>query len=90
MARNFPLKELKEPNIIVMNNAAFHKKSDIKSIVEKAGHVLLPLSPYSPDSNPIEQSFAAKARARNDKGAKLSVQRRPSHVKKTYDLVSKI
>jgi len=56
--KNFLLKELYRPSIIIMDNAAFHKKSEIKAIVEKAGHVLLPLPPYSPDFNPIEQSFA--------------------------------
>ena len=52
------LKELSQPSLIVMDNAAFHKKSEIKAILEKAGHALLPLPPYSPDLNPIEQSFA--------------------------------
>lgn len=55
---NFLLKELKKPSVIVMDNAAFHKKSEIEAILEKAGHTLLPLPPYSPDFNPIEQSFA--------------------------------
>ena len=45
--KDFLLKELKQPSIIVMDNAAFHKKDEIKSILEKAGHVLLPLPPYS-------------------------------------------
>lgn len=54
----FLLKELKKPSVIVMDNARFHKKTDIKNILEKAGHVLLTLPPYSPDLNPIEQSFA--------------------------------
>jgi hypothetical protein len=54
----FLLKELKKPSVIVMDNAAFHKKSEIKTILEKVGHTLLPLPPYSPDLNPIEQSFA--------------------------------
>jgi len=54
----FLLKELIEPSLIVMDNAAFHKKSEIRAILEKAGHMVLPLPPYSPDFNPIEQSFA--------------------------------
>jgi transposase len=56
--KDFLLKELKKPSVIVMDNAAFHKKSEIKMILQKAGHTLLPLPPYSPDLNPIEQSFA--------------------------------
>lgn len=56
--KDFLLKELHQPSVIVMDNARFHKKSDIRAILEKAGHVLLPLPTYSPDFNPIEQSFA--------------------------------
>ncbi len=52
------LPELKVPSVIVMDNARFHNKEQIQAIIEKAGHVLLPLPRYSPDLNPIEQSFA--------------------------------
>lgn len=52
------LKELKEPSLIIMDNAPFHNKTKIRQILEAHGHTLLPLPPYSPDLNPIEQSFA--------------------------------
>ena len=52
------LAELKTPSVLIMDNARFHKKDDVKSIVEKAGHTVLFLLPYSPDFNPIEQDFA--------------------------------
>ena len=55
---------LQKPSIIVMDNAAFHKKVEIKNILEKHGHVLLPLPPYSPDFNPIEKSFGVLKRKR--------------------------
>ena len=55
---------LKEPSIVVMDNAPFHKKKEIAAILEKGGHVLLPLPPYSPDFNPIENSFGAIKRKR--------------------------
>jgi len=55
---------LKKPSIIVMDNAAFHKKKEIKAMLKKYGHVLLPLPPYSPDFNPIEKSFAVLKRKR--------------------------
>jgi putative transposase len=48
----------------VIDNARFHKKSDIKTILEKAGHVMLPLPTYSPDFNPIEKSFAVLKKRR--------------------------
>lgn len=52
------LPELKAPSVIIMDNARFHNKEQIGTIIEKVGHVLLPLPRYSPDFNPIEQSFA--------------------------------
>lgn len=52
------LPELDAPSVIVMDNARFHNKEQMKEILEKAGHTLLPLPRYSPDFNPIEQSFA--------------------------------
>ena len=41
-----------------MDNAAFHKKTEINQIAREAGHYSLFLLPYSPDFNPIEQDFA--------------------------------
>lgn len=56
------LPKLTTPSIIVMDNAAFHKTREIKSIIEDAGHTLEYLPPYSPDLNPIEKKWAhAKA-----------------------------
>lgn len=48
--------------VIVMDNAAFHKRADIKNIIVQAEHILEFLPPYSPDLNPIEHKWAqAKA-----------------------------
>ena len=52
------LPKLTQPSVIVMDNASFHKKGDISELLEQHGHILLPLPPYSPDFNPIEESFA--------------------------------
>lgn len=52
------LPELKAPSVIVMDNARFHNKQQMQEILEKAGHIMLPLPRYSPDFNPIEQTFA--------------------------------
>jgi len=52
------LKELCPNSLIVMDNAPFHNKTQIKQILEEHGHSLLPLTTYSPDLNPIEQAFA--------------------------------
>lgn len=48
---------LSNKSVIVIDNAAFHKKKQIATILKKRGHLLLPLPPYSPDFNPIENSF---------------------------------
>jgi transposase len=49
-------------SVIVMDNATFHKRQDIKNAILKAGHSLEYLPAYSPDLNPIEQKWAhAKA-----------------------------
>jgi transposase len=48
--------------VIVMDNAAFHKRQDTQQALLQAGHTLEYLPPYSPDLNPIEHKWAqAKA-----------------------------
>jgi len=49
---------LPKRSIIILDNAAFHKGSRLQEIVEKAGHSLFFLPPYSPDYNPIEKKWA--------------------------------
>ncbi len=58
------LPELTRPSVIVMDNARFHNKEQIRGLLEKAGHAMLPLPRYSPDFNPIEQSFATLKKRR--------------------------
>lgn len=41
-------------SLIVMDNASFHKRDDIRLSIEKAGCFLGFLPPYAPDLNPIE------------------------------------
>ncbi len=65
------LPELRSGSVIVMDNAQFHKKSEIRAILEKAGHDLLPLPTYSPDFNPIEQFFAILKKRRQYSGKTL-------------------
>jgi transposase len=50
--------ELEEPSLVIMDNAPFHNKAHIQKLLAAHGHTLLPLPKYSPDFNPIEQSFA--------------------------------
>jgi hypothetical protein len=57
--KNYLLPELHKPSVIVMDNAPFHPRAKIKALLEEHGHKLLWLPKYSPDFNPIEQTFAA-------------------------------
>lgn len=60
------LPKVPKNSVLVMDNAAFHKRTDIQSHIENAGLTLQYLPPYSPDLNPIEHKWAhAKARRRN-------------------------
>lgn len=52
------LKELDEPSLVIMDNAPFHNKPQMQELLSSKGHTMLPLPKYSPDFNPIEQSFA--------------------------------
>lgn len=56
--------ELEWPSILVLDNAPFHRKSVIHGLAQKYGHQALFLPPYSPDFNPIEQSFGLLKRRR--------------------------
>ncbi len=55
-------------SVIVMDNAAFHKRSDIICAIEQQGHTVEFLPSYSPDLNPIEKKWAqAKAIRRRER-----------------------
>ncbi len=61
------LPKLPPNSVLVLDNAAFHKGQVMQEMVERAGHKLLYLPPYSPDLNPIEKKWAqAKARRRKN------------------------
>lgn len=64
---------LKCPSIVIMDNAPFHKKKEMAAILEKHGHISLPLPPYSPDFNPIEQTFGVLKRRREFAPAGTSI-----------------
>ena len=52
------LPALKTPHVIVMDNASFHPKNILDELCIQDRHFFLPLPPYSPDLNPIEQAWA--------------------------------
>ena len=52
--KDFLLKELKQGQVVVMDNINFHKRDKIKELIESRGASILFLPTYSPDLNPIE------------------------------------
>lgn len=54
----FLIKELKFGQVVVMDNAAFHKSQKTKDLIESVGCRVIFLPPYSPDLNLIEKFWA--------------------------------
>lgn len=54
----FLIKELKPGQVVIMDNALFHKSQRTKDFIESVGCKLVFLPPYSPDLNPIEKFWA--------------------------------
>ena len=50
--------DLRPGQVVVMDNASFHKSLKTKELIEKAGCRLLFQPPYSPDLNKIEPMWA--------------------------------
>ena len=49
-----------------MDNATFHKRLDTRELIKDSGYTVLWLPPYSPDLNPIEQTWAWIKRKRKE------------------------
>ena len=56
--RDFLIPELKPGQVLILDNAAFHKSQNTKRLIEEAGCRIFFLPPYSPDLNPIELVWA--------------------------------
>jgi len=57
------LKQVLIPNlspgqVLILDNASFHKSSESLKLLQDAGCKILFLPPYSPDLNPIEKHWA--------------------------------
>lgn len=50
--------EIQLGDVVVMDNASFHKSEKTRLLIERRGARLLYLPPYSPDLNPIENYWA--------------------------------
>ncbi len=49
---------LSRDDIVIMDNLPAHRVKGVRELIEARGAKLLYLPPYSPDFNPIEQSFS--------------------------------
>lgn len=52
------LPNLTPGEVLILDNASFHKSTEIRKLVESYGCEMLYLPPYSPDLNPIEKYWA--------------------------------
>jgi len=52
------IEELQPGQVVIMDNAGFHKSKKIRELIESVGCRLIFLPPYSPDLNPIEKFWA--------------------------------
>ncbi len=57
--------------VLVMDNATFHQRADIKKAIADAGHILEFMPAYSPDLNPIEHKWAQAKAIRRKTGKKV-------------------
>ena len=51
----FLIKELKPGQVVIMDNASFHKSEKTRALIESVKCSIIFLPPYSPDLNPIEK-----------------------------------
>lgn len=56
--KDFLIPVLKPGQVVIMDNASFHKSQESQRLIEQAGCKVLFLPPYSPDLNPIEVFWA--------------------------------
>jgi transposase len=56
--REYLLPALPAHSVIVMDNAAFHRKSRLLYLAQQTGYKLIFLPPYSPELNPIEHFWS--------------------------------
>ena len=46
-------------SVVILNNASIHHCDGVVELIESTGALVIFLPPYSPDLNPIEETFAS-------------------------------
>jgi transposase len=65
------LPQLPPHSVMVMDNATFHQRADIRQLFDRARHLLESLPAYSPDLNPIEHQWAQAKAIRKQKNCSI-------------------
>ena len=60
--KDFLIPKLHPGQVVILDNAAFHKSQETKKLIKEAGCRMLFLPPYSPDLNPMELFWASLKR----------------------------
>ncbi len=68
----FLIKELKAGQVVIMDNASFHKSQKTRDLIDSVGCRVVFLPPYSPDLNPIEKFWANMKRWIKDQITKFN------------------
>ena len=79
--------ELRQGDVVVMDNLPGHKGPRVRQLIEGAGASLPYLPPYSPDFNPIENAFA-KLKALLRKAAERTVDGLWAAIGQLIDLIT--
>jgi transposase len=79
--------ELKQGDVVMMDNLSSHKRPEVRAAIEAAGARILYLPPYSPDFNPIEKAFA-KLKALLRKAAERTVEGLWRAIGRMVDLIT--
>ena len=78
---HFLVPQLRKGQLVILDNASFHKSQIAKKLIEKVGCQILFLPSYSPDLNPIEKYWSwFKAQVR-------SIVHRFNNLSETIDYV---
>ena len=58
LRRQGPCPELRQRDVVIMDNLPCHKASKVRQLIEAVGAILISISRYSPYFNPIDNAFA--------------------------------